>query len=94
MIEQGTYHGLPRGEIDWYPRIDRNLCNGCEVCVRFCQHGVYAKESDKVIVAQPYNCPVGCNFCQTKCPSAAIRFPSAGELRQMLKGLREKYSHT
>lgn len=93
MVEQGTYLGLPRKEIAWYPRIDYELCTNCGLCVKFCEHNVYAKESEKVVVAQPYNCIVGCESCRPKCPVGAIKFPSRGDLRGILKALRVKHGY-
>lgn len=86
-----TYSGLPRGEIDWYPRIDYELCNGCGVCVKFCHDNVYEKQGDKVIIARPYDCLVGCESCRPRCPTGAISFPSRAELKRILRTLRKKY---
>jgi len=93
VSEQQTYLGFPRGEIEWYPRIDYELCTNCGICVKSCEHNVYAKENDKAMVVQPYNCLVGCESCKYKCPVSAIKFPSREELKQMLRELRKKYGY-
>jgi len=93
VVEQETYLGFPRKEIPWYPRIDFQLCTNCGLCAKFCEHHVYAREGEKVAVAQPYNCLVGCQSCGPKCPAGAIKFPSRDELKQTLKSLRAKYGY-
>jgi len=93
VAEQEKYLGIPRREIAWYPRIDYELCANCGLCLKFCQHNVYAKEGEKVVVAQPYNCVVGCQSCGPKCPKGAIKFPSRTDLKQMLRTLRAKYGY-
>ena len=58
MIEK-TYSGLPRKEIEWYPKIDYDLCTSCGVCHQFCPNHVFENEGEKVVVARPYDCLVG-----------------------------------
>ncbi|MEM2937470.1 MAG: ferredoxin family protein [Candidatus Bathyarchaeia archaeon] len=88
-----TYAGLPRKEIEWYPKIDYNLCTGCGVCMEFCPNHVFKKNGEKVVVAQPYDCSVGCKACAQRCPVGAISFPTREELKQMLRTLRKKYGY-
>ncbi|MBS7631310.1 ferredoxin family protein [Candidatus Bathyarchaeota archaeon] len=92
-MDEQTYSGLPRNEIEWYPKIDYNLCTGCGVCVDFCHDNVYDRQGDKVVVARPYNCLVGCESCRPRCPVGAISFPSRKGLKQMLRELRKKYGY-
>jgi len=92
-MTEKTYLGLPRNEIPWYPKIDYNLCTNCGLCLEKCDHKVYSKQGDKVVVAQPYECLVGCESCRPRCPVGAISFPTRAELRQVLKTLREKYGY-
>lgn len=84
------YHGIPREEIPWFPRVDVEKCTGCGSCVEFCQKKVYALD-DKAVVANPFRCVVSCTGCLTKCPEGALSFPSMVELRDVMKALRKKY---
>jgi NAD-dependent dihydropyrimidine dehydrogenase PreA subunit len=84
------YHGIPREEIPWYPRVDDEKCTGCGSCVEFCQKKVYTLD-DKAIVANPYRCVVSCTGCLNKCPEGALSFPTMVELRDIMKALRKKY---
>ena len=86
-----NYHGIPREEIQWFPKIDYERCNSCQKCVKFCQRGVYTFD-DAPRVTNPYRCVVSCTGCKSQCPEEAISFPSLVELREMLKELRKKYS--
>jgi NAD-dependent dihydropyrimidine dehydrogenase PreA subunit len=88
-----TYSGLPREEIEWYPKIDYNLCTGCGACIEFCPNNVFKKNGEKVVVAKPYDCTVGCKACAQRCPVGAINFPTREELKQMLRILRKKYGY-
>jgi ferredoxin len=73
----GTWRGVPREEIPWYPTIMEDLCDGCKVCLFFCSFGVYEydEKSNKVKVANPFHCEVGCSMCAVKCKPKAIVFP-------------------
>ena len=84
------YHGIPREEIPWFPRIDYKRCTGCGVCVKFCQKGVYTFD-EKPHVTNPYRCVVSCTGCKDQCPEDVISFPSLVELRDIMKSLRKKY---
>jgi len=78
--------GIPRKEIEWYPRIDYERCIGCGLCFLTCSgRVVYDWDSDKMrpIVARPYNCMVGCSTCATICPRDAISFPPVGYVRKL-----------
>jgi NAD-dependent dihydropyrimidine dehydrogenase PreA subunit len=73
----GTWQGVPREEVPWFPTIMEELCNGCKICLNFCSFGVYEYEekTNKVKVANPFYCEVGCSICAVKCKPKAISFP-------------------
>ncbi|NIM96962.1 MAG: hypothetical protein GTO24_02400 [candidate division Zixibacteria bacterium] len=75
--DSGTWQGVPREEVPWYPTIREDLCDGCNICVEFCSFGVYEydEETNKVKVVNPFNCQVGCSMCALKCQPNAILFP-------------------
>ena len=76
MAQEGTWHGIPRKEIPWFPTVDVDKCIGCELCYVTCGRGVYQMEGRKSVVANPFNCMVGCSTCGVVCPTQAISFPS------------------
>jgi NAD-dependent dihydropyrimidine dehydrogenase PreA subunit len=71
------WRGVQREEIPWFPTIMEKLCDGCRICLRFCSFGVYEydEETNKVKVANPFNCEVECSMCALKCKPKAISFP-------------------
>jgi len=73
--KQPTWHGIPRQEIPWYPTVDADTCIGCTLCYVSCGRGVYDMQDNKSVVANPYDCMVGCSTCATVCPVEAISFP-------------------
>lgn len=87
---KSEYGSIPRERIQWFPRIDPELCTGCGVCVEFCHQGVLSSDDD-VRVVSPYSCIVGCTGCMSQCPEGAISFPTLIELREMLRKLREEF---
>ena len=91
-MASGTYLGIPREKIPWYPTIDADLCTNCGSCIEFCANDVFSLEEDTVSVSNPYNCVVGCSACTTACPVEAISFPSVEELKSTLARLREESS--
>lgn len=72
------WHGVPREEVPWFPRVNDDVCIGCGTCVTTCGRSVYRFdfERKKAVVAEPMNCMVGCMTCATSCPTNAIGFPS------------------
>ncbi len=72
-----TWQGVPRDQVPWYPTIREELCDGCRICLNFCSFGVYEydEKTNKVRVANPFNCEVGCSTCAAKCKPKAIVFP-------------------
>jgi NAD-dependent dihydropyrimidine dehydrogenase PreA subunit len=77
MGGHGTWKGVPREQIPWYPSVDEAKCTGCRKCYEFCSHKVYAWDEalDKAVVAQPLQCVVGCSNCSHQCEQGAISFP-------------------
>ena len=73
----GTWQGISREEVPWFPTIIEDLCDGCKICLNFCSFGVYEydEKTNKVKVANPFNCQVGCSSCALKCKPTAISFP-------------------
>jgi len=84
-----NYLGIPRKEIPWYPSIDYEKCDSCKSCVEYCKLKTYLynKEDARVCVSNPFNCVVGCNGCEDKCPEGAISFPST----KVIDDVRKKY---
>lgn len=80
---------IPREEVPWFPTVNTEKCTGCRACVDFCSHGTYDWDEEKgvSVVANPYNCVVGCHSCESLCPVGAITFPDLS----VLKEVREKY---
>jgi NAD-dependent dihydropyrimidine dehydrogenase PreA subunit len=74
---KGTWEGIPREEIPWFPNILDDLCDGCQICLKFCAFGVYEydEKTNKVKVVNPFNCVVGCSGCAPQCKPKAIVFP-------------------
>lgn len=89
-----TYMGIPREEIPWYPTIDPDLCTSCNACMDFCSNDVFAQGELSTVVANPYNCVVGCSACINECPSEALSFPKKEDIIKILRELREKYKET
>ena len=79
------WFGIPRKEIDWYPKIDFENCTGCMVCVKKCVHGVYSEDNGKPKVVAPKNCIVGCTGCDAVCPQEAISHPAKEYLQKLTK---------
>jgi len=84
------YHGIPREAIQWFPRINYELCTNCGSCFKFCKRGVYTFD-DSPKVTNPYRCVVSCTGCMTQCTEGALSFPTLVELREELKNLRKMY---
>jgi len=84
------YMNIPREQIPWYPTVDADKCVNCGECLEFCSNGVYEKGEKTVLVAEPFNCVVGCNRCSRVCPNEALSFPTQEQLKDMLQRLREQ----
>ena len=85
-----SFGGIPRVQIPWYPRIDLDNCIGCQECFNFCGNGVYEWDEGEShpVVAQPYNCVVGCSACANLCEGEVISFPTRQELKQAVASVR------
>ncbi len=83
---------LPREKIPWFPTLDYEICTGDQECFNFCKNNVFTwdEENQHPIVANPYNCVVGCQACINVCPVQAISFPSKEELRASIIRLRKE----
>lgn len=81
------WHGIPREEIEWFPTVVAERCNGCGLCVTTCGKNVFAfdYEANKPVVVAPQACMVGCSTCANNCTTDAIEFPSQGYVRQVIK---------
>jgi NAD-dependent dihydropyrimidine dehydrogenase PreA subunit len=81
----GSWKGIPRVKIPWFPTVDEQKCAGCQECFEFCSHEVYAwdAEKGKTRVAQPYRCVVGCSTCAGLCKEGAISFPPLTILKNL-----------
>ena len=51
--------------------IDRDLCNGCGLCVRVCPAKTLSMEDGKAVVSGSYS--MACGHCEAVCPQGAIR---------------------
>jgi NAD-dependent dihydropyrimidine dehydrogenase PreA subunit len=83
----GTWQGVPREEVPWFPTIMEDLCDGCKICLYFCSFGVYEydEKANKVRVSNPFHCEVGCSMCAIKCKPKAIIFPPLAILEAFKK---------
>ncbi|MCX6568057.1 MAG: ferredoxin family protein [Candidatus Aminicenantes bacterium] len=83
---------IQRERIPWYPSLDEAKCNGCQVCFRFCQHGVYTwdEKTNTAKVTRPFSCIVGCSGCLSLCPVGAISFPDIDAVNEVIQKLREE----
>lgn len=85
---------IPRELIPWYPTVDAAACLGDQECLHFCKNDVlrWDEEHNVPIVANPYNCVLGCNACMKTCSAGAITFPTIDALRQTMRRLRAELS--
>jgi ferredoxin len=81
------WHGIPREQIQWFPTVVAERCNGCGLCATSCGKNVYSfdYETNKPVVVAPESCMVGCTTCAAICTQDAIEFPSQGYVRQVIK---------
>lgn len=87
------WEGLPRKEVPWYPRIDYELCIGCQLCMEDCPGDVYDWDDAELhpVIARPYNCVVYCMGCAKACTEEAITFPEKDEIVELVKQMRKRY---
>lgn len=81
---------IPRELIPWYPTVNTDACLGDQECINFCKNDVFRWDEDRnvPIVANPYNCVLGCNACMKTCAAEAITFMTIDELRETMRRLR------
>jgi len=84
------YQGIPREQIPWFPIINPERCDHCLKCLDFCPYDVYEAVEDKLEVARPLNCLVGCSRCTSICPQNAIHFMERRDLNMFLLQLRRQ----
>lgn len=85
---------IPRELIPWYPAVNTDACLGDQECLNFCKNDVFRWDVERnvPIVANPYNCVLGCTACMKICAADAIAFPTIDELRQTMRRLRAELS--
>jgi Pyruvate/2-oxoacid:ferredoxin oxidoreductase delta subunit len=71
----GSWHGIARETIPWFPTVNHAKCIGCELCFVTCGRGVYDVHDHKAWPERQYDCMVGCTTCANICPTQAITFP-------------------
>lgn len=54
------------------PQIDANRCNGCDACIRTCQHEVLSLSSDDAAYRIRADACTGCRLCSDVCDLNAI----------------------
>lgn len=81
------WKGIPREEIEWYPRVDTDKCAGCGMCVTSCGRSVFDFDAENgvSVVARPLQCMVGCTSCQVWCIYDAISFPDPNSIKEIIK---------
>jgi NAD-dependent dihydropyrimidine dehydrogenase PreA subunit len=54
-------------------RIDQELCNGCEICLKNCTMDVIRMDDkiQKAFIKYPADC-ICCAYCELDCPEGAI----------------------
>jgi len=85
-LSNSLWHGVPRREIPWFPKVDAEACIGCQLCFVTCGREVFEMTADtpsRAEVARPYNCMVGCSTCAMVCPTDAIAFPDKDLVRRV-----------
>ncbi|MEK6222806.1 MAG: 4Fe-4S binding protein [Chloroflexota bacterium] len=56
------------------PIIDKDLCDGCGLCVQACPHDALSLINDKAVVSLPQACEYE-GHCEMICPVHAINRP-------------------
>jgi NAD-dependent dihydropyrimidine dehydrogenase PreA subunit len=55
-----------------YPKINREKCINCKICIEICPYEVFHEESGKVAVKRPEDC-IECGECIRNCENNAIK---------------------
>jgi NAD-dependent dihydropyrimidine dehydrogenase PreA subunit len=76
---------LDREDIEWYPEIDMQRCNGCGLCVLGCDRRVFDYTDGMPAVKHPINCRVGCKACEVYCLQNAISFPDDEYVKKIIR---------
>jgi len=88
--DYGTWEGLPREQIPWFPTVSEALCDGCAKCIEVCPKEVFERtNTGKVAVVEPFLCIVGCCFCKSACEPQAILMPQKEMLDAYRHGQRQ-----
>ena len=76
-LAYGTYQGIPRENIPWYPTVYEEKCDGCKKCYDICPQKVFYwdEKINKPKMINPFACVVGCSGCAEVCKLNAICFP-------------------
>ena len=56
------------------PTINRELCDGCGLCVTVCYCGALVMSNKAVIIMETERCG-WCTQCEAVCPTGALRCP-------------------
>ena len=57
------------------PKINKDKCTNCSICIDACYRGVFQKVGDNIQVSNPLNCTV-CKYCVDLCEPGAITINS------------------
>lgn len=93
------WHGIPRDEIPWWPKIDDEACIGCQLCYVTCGRNVYEMHDGIAVPTDPMSCAVGCSTCANICPTGAITFPPMDAVwrlereRQIFRTVKKEAAH-
>lgn len=69
MAELGIANVVARSS--YVNQVDDLLCNGCEICLNYCQFDALAMGEDAIVQVNSVRC-VGCGVCVPQCPSEAL----------------------
>ena len=91
MSGDGTWHGVERRLVEWYPIVAAQKCDGCGMCLLTCGNDVYRWDSQASLpaVANPGKCVIGCTTCGKLCGENAITFPE--DPKKFVRGVVLKY---
>lgn len=89
LKQYGSWQGIPREQIPWFPTVSAELCNGCGKCLEVCPKTVFQMTVEQVVeVVEPFACIVGCCFCKSACAPQAILMPEKSMLDHYRHGQR------